>query len=115
MTRILRQEVGKRIVVLSTLLPIVKFDDATQGRINQLQQQVALTRIADQRLKTNEAEARANNALAKSVNNSPYVLVSRCLDDFDAMVKQGQTVPPGFSCWPTTGFAGVFAQSPSGK
>ncbi len=108
-TRIMRREVGTRIEVLSTILPLVTFDDETQGRINQLQQQVALTRVAQQELKTNEATARANAALAKSVNSSPNVLVSRCIDALSAMVKQHQPVPAGFSCWPGNGVAAVIA------
>lgn len=106
---IMRREVGTRIIVLSTILPLVTFDPETQGRINQLQQQVALTRVAQQQLKTNEATARANAALAKSVNSSPNVLVSRCVDALEAMVKSGQAVPAGFSCWPGNGVAAVIA------
>jgi hypothetical protein len=104
-------EVGKQVEVLSVLLPIVTYDPATQGRINQLQQQVALTRIAEQKLTTNKKEAAANAALAQSVNNSPNVLVSRCLDTLEAMVKAGQSVPAGFSCWPGGSLAGVIAGS----
>lgn len=102
-------EVGQQVEVLSVLLPIVTYDPATQGRINQLQQQVALTRIAEQKLTTNKKEAKANAALAKSVNNSPNVLVSRCLDTLEAMVKNGQSVPAGFSCWPGGSLTGVIA------
>lgn len=114
-TRILRNEIGRKIVVLSTILPIVSFDPATQGRINQLQQQVALTRISEQALKTNEAQAKANAALARSVDTSPNVLVSRCIDALDQMVKQGQPVPPGFSCWPGGGVAAVIAGPTAGR
>jgi regulator of protease activity HflC (stomatin/prohibitin superfamily) len=116
-TGIMKREVGQQIEVLSTLLPIVTFDPSTQGRINQLQQQVALTRIAQQELKTNEAKSRANAALAKSVNSSPNVLVSRCLDSLEAMVKANEPVPAGFSCWPGGGVAAVIANAagPGGK
>lgn len=108
-TRIMRREVGTRIIVLSTILPLVTFDAETQGRINQLQQQVALTRVAQQQLKTNEATARANAALAKSVNSSPNVLVSRCMDALEAVVKSHDPIPAGFSCWPGSGVAAVIA------
>lgn len=115
-TRIMREQIGNladaeqdRVIVLSTILQPLKFDDATQGRINQLQQQVALTRIAIQRKETNLAEAKANAALAASVNNSPNVLVARCLDTFEAMVKGNQSVPDGFSCWPGGNLAGILA------
>lgn len=99
-TEIMRARVGTRIKVISTIVPIITFDTATQSRINQLQQQVALTRIAEQEFQTNTKKAAANGALAKSVNSSPNVLVSRCLDTFEEMVKDHQVVPAGFSCWP---------------
>lgn len=105
----MRKEVGGQIDVLNTLIPIIHFDDATQKRINQLQQQIALTRIAEQEIKTNDARSRANNALAKSVATTPNVLVSTCLDILSTMVKQGQSVPPGFSCWPGSGLSGIIA------
>jgi regulator of protease activity HflC (stomatin/prohibitin superfamily) len=114
-TGIMRREIGDRVDVLSTILPLISFDDATQGRINQLQQQVALTRIAEQKRVTNIAEAKANEALAKSVNASPNVLVARCLDTLDTMVKQHQAVPAGFTCWPGGTLAGVIANQPGGK
>lgn len=105
------QDVNGRplITILNVQLPIVHFDSKTQDRINQLQQQVALTRIAGQQLETNRAQSKANAALAKSVNTSPNILVSRCLDILDAMVKNSQSVPAGFSCWPGNGVAAVIA------
>lgn len=109
-TKIMRREVGGRIVVLSTVIKIIHYDDATQQRINQLQQQVAQTAIAIQEQRTNKEKATANNKLAKSVDTSPNVLVARCLDILDNMVKAGQSVPAGFTCWPgDSKFAGVIA------
>lgn len=107
--------VGDRIEVVSVLMPIVKFDTDTQARINQLQQQVALTRIAGQAQQTAIKQATANNSLAKSVNNSPNVLVARCLDLLDVMVKAGQPVPAGFSCWPGGSGVGVLVQGNTPK
>lgn len=109
-TKIMTDEVGSRIEVLSTILPLVTFDQATQDRINQLQQQVALTRIATQEKETNKQVALANKALAKSVNTSPNVLVSRCFDALEAMVKTSQPVPAGgLSCWPGGGVSAIIA------
>lgn len=101
--------VGDQIEVISVQIPIVTYDGPTQDRINQLQQQVALTKIAEQRKTTNQKEAAANKALAESVNNSPNVLVSRCLDTMEAMVKARVAIPAGFSCWPGSGVAAVIA------
>jgi regulator of protease activity HflC (stomatin/prohibitin superfamily) len=104
---------GKPLIeVLNVQLPIVHFDDKTQDRINQLQQQVAQTQIANQREKTNAAESKANAALAKTKGGlSELVLVSRCIDWLDAEQKAGQAVPAGFSCWPggSSNFGGVVA------
>lgn len=97
------------IEVLSTIIPLITFDNETQGRINQLQQQVALTRVALQSKKTAKAQAQANKALAASVNTSPNVLVSHCISILETMVKNGQPVPAGFSCWPGGSLAGVIA------
>lgn len=108
----MQREIGPDgIRVLSTIIPIMRFDTETQGRINQLQQQIALTRIADQERLTNLAQSKANAALSKSVNHSPNVLVAQCLTILNQMVKQGQAVPAGFSCWPGSGVAGVIANS----
>lgn len=103
------------IEVLSTIIPLITFDPETQGRINQLQQQVALTRVALQSKKTATAQAQANKALAASVNTSPNVLVSHCISILETMVKNGQPVPAGFSCWPGTKLAGVIAAPAGGK
>jgi hypothetical protein len=108
----MQSEIGRDgIHVLNTLIPFIGFDPETQGRINQLQQQVALTRIADQEIVTNKAQAQANGALARSVNKTPNVLVAQCLTILNQMVKQGQSVPAGFSCWPGGSLTGVIANT----
>lgn len=75
-------------------ITFVYFADKTQDRINQYQEEVAKTRIAEQRKATAEAEAAANRELSASISNDPNVLVSKCLD----LVAEG--FKPGFSCWP---------------
>jgi hypothetical protein len=107
----MKREIGSQIEVLNTIIPIMTFDPQTQARINQLQQQIALTRIAEQEQKTNQAQSKANQALAASVNTSPNVLVAQCLAILSTMVKNGQSVPAGFSCWPGSGVAGVIADA----
>jgi hypothetical protein len=113
-TSTMRREIGSQIEVLNTIIPIVHYDDATQQKINQLQQQVAQTRIAEQAKVTNEKQAEANKALAASVNTSPNVLVAQCLTTLEEMVKNSQSVPPGFSCWPGNGVAAVIAGPTAG-
>jgi regulator of protease activity HflC (stomatin/prohibitin superfamily) len=99
-TKQMREEIGHQIEILNTIIPIAHFDSQTQSRINQLQQQIALTRIAEQQKVTNKAQADANKKLAPSISNNPNVLVAQCLDILNSMVKTHQTIPAGFSCWP---------------
>ncbi|QGG41893.1 SPFH domain-containing protein [Aeromicrobium yanjiei] len=96
----LRAQVGDQIDVKNVIIPLIHFDKPTQSKINLYQAEVANTRIAQQREKTATAQARANDKLKSSVSNNPNVLVSQCLDTFSEMVKEGQTIPIGFSCWP---------------
>jgi len=114
-TSTMRREIGTQIEVVNTIIPIVHYDDSTQAKINQLQQQVAQTRIAEQEKITNQKQADANKALAASVNTSPNVLVAQCLNTLEEMVKNGQAVPAGFSCWPGGSGTPVIANSSSGK
>lgn len=92
-------EIGDQIDVLSVIIPVVHFDDATQGRVNALQSQIAQTRIAEQAEQTAKAQAKANKQLAASVSNDPNVLVSKCLDLINEAVNKGYALPAGFSCW----------------
>lgn len=94
------RRVGSDVEVLSVILPLMRFDKQTQEKINAYQAEVANTRIAQQREATAKAQAQANRNLASSVSKDPNVLVSKCLDVLEDMVKDGQAVPIGFSCWP---------------
>ena len=91
-----KPEVDMRSLTIS----FIAFSDTTEARINDLQAEVAKTRVAQQQEATAAAQARANKILADSVSNDPNVLVSKCLDTLTAMVQAGQAVPPGFTCWP---------------
>ena len=109
----LSKRVGDDVEVKSVILPIVRFDQQTQEKINAYQAEVANTRIAEQREATAKAQAQANKNLAGSVSRDPNVLVSKCLDTLEEMVKAGQEVPIGFSCWP--GGAGTSVVLPQAK
>ena len=95
----MQQTVGNQLTVLSVMVPKLKFDNATQGRINALQAQIAQTRIAQQAEKTAAAQAAANKALAASVSKDPNVLVDKCLNIWNEMVSKGMALPAGSSCW----------------
>ena len=92
----LRAKVGGQIEIINVIVPLVNYDQATQDRINALNVEKANTRIAEQRAKTAEAEAKANEILSASVSNDPNVLVSKCLD----AAREAGISPLG--CWPNT-------------
>ena len=88
----MREKVGDKVDIHSVTLPIISFDEATQARIDELQSEIAKTRIAEQSEKTAEAEARANSKLEESV--SQETLTSKCLD----IVRE--TGGPVYGCFP---------------
>lgn len=105
------QAIGSQVEVLNTFISLVHLDSATQQKLNQLQQQVAATRIANQAQQTAAAQAAANQKLQASVSNDPNVLVSKCMDLMQDMINKGQSVPPGFNCWPGGSNTPVIAQT----
>lgn len=103
--------IGDRIDIESVIIPKVDYDDATQQRINQLQQEIGNTRIAQQRELTAEADARANAKIAASVSKDPNVLVSKCFDQQREMIEKGQQIPVGgLGCWSGTERTPVIVQ-----
>ena len=90
------REVTDQIEIINVIVPLVNYDEATQDRMNAVNVEKANTRVAEQRAKTAEAEAKANEILAASVSNDPNVLVGRCLD----AASDAHISPLG--CWPNT-------------
>ena len=90
------REVTDQIEIINVIVPLVNYDEATQDRMNAVNVEKANTRVAEQRAKTAEAEAKANEILAASVSNDPNVLVGRCLD----AARDAHISPLG--CWPNT-------------
>jgi hypothetical protein len=98
------KELGNQIEVLSVLVPIMHFDQATQDRLNKLQQQEAQTRIAIAAQQTNAAQAVANNDLTQNVDLSPAALESRCLSLLQEALGRGMNPQPAaFGCLGGTG------------
>lgn len=108
----LQKTIGDQIEVLSVFTPRPDYDEATESKISQYQQAIANTRIAAQEKQTAAQNAKANKILSSSVSHDPNVLVSKCFDALTNMVKEGQKVPAGFTCWPGGGTGVVI---PSGK
>jgi regulator of protease activity HflC (stomatin/prohibitin superfamily) len=90
------REVTDQIEIINVIVPLVNYDEATQDRMNAVNVEKANTRVAEQRAKTAEAEAKANEILAASVSNDPKVLVGKCLD----AAREAHISPLG--CWPNT-------------
>lgn len=88
----LEDKVGADISVKSVTIPIIDFDQSTQDKINELQAEIARTRIAEQKKETAGAEKQANEILESSVSDN--VLTSKCLDIIE---RSGQS-PLG--CFP---------------
>lgn len=94
---LLRQKVGDQIEILDVSVPVIDFDDATEGKINQLNAERAATAVAKQAQKTADAQAEANRKLASSVSNDPNVVVANCIN---------KALDKGISplgCWPGNG------------
>ena len=100
-----------QIDVLSVVIPQLTYQASVQERINQEDQQVAQTIIANEAIKTAQAQALANKTLANSVSNDPNVLVAQCMNVLEALQKSGGQIPVGFSCWPGGSNVGVIANS----
>jgi regulator of protease activity HflC (stomatin/prohibitin superfamily) len=92
-------ELNQWIDVKTVNIPLMNFDPATQDKINQLQQQVAATRVAQQAQLTAKAQATANSVLAASVSHDPNVLPDKCLNILKEAVDKGQALPAGFTCF----------------
>lgn len=93
---LLRQKVGNQVEILDVSVPVIDFDDATEGKINELNAERAKTSVALQAQKTAEAQKRANEIIASSVANDPNVVVSNCIN---------KALDKGISplgCWPGT-------------
>lgn len=75
-------------------MPTIDYDDGTEQKINQLNQERAATAVAEQAKKTAVEQAKANGELAGSVSHDPNVLVSKCLD-----IAREKSL--ALLCWPT--------------
>jgi regulator of protease activity HflC (stomatin/prohibitin superfamily) len=95
----MKHDIGRRINIVKVILPLAHYAPETQQRLEQIQQQYAETAIAQQQEITNKAQAKANEALAKSVNQNPGVLEAQCLQIVATAIKNNYGgLPAGFSC-----------------
>lgn len=90
--------IGKDIEIISVTLPIIAFDDSTQQKIDELQSEIARTRVAEQKKATSEQEAEANEILERSISDNS--LTSKCLDIIDRNGGSPLGCFPGSSAQP---------------
>ena len=92
---ILAAEVSSQVEILDVAVPTIDYDDGTEQKINQLNQERAATEVAKQAKRTATEQAAANGELAASVSHDPNVLVAKCLD---IAKEKGLAL----LCWPTS-------------
>lgn len=88
----MEEKIGAQIEVRAVNITLINFDEATQTRIDELQSEIARTRIATQKKETSTAEAESNKILEESVTEE--VLISKCLD----IIEESGQSPIG--CFP---------------
>jgi regulator of protease activity HflC (stomatin/prohibitin superfamily) len=93
----MQRDIGSQIDIHSVLIPFLHYDSATQDRLDAIQQQFGATAIAQQEIKTNQALALANAAIAKTSLTSG-VLEAECLGIVQDAEKTGYQLPVGFNC-----------------
>lgn len=97
-------DVGDLVTVQQITVSYVKLSDTAEKRINDYQASVQATRIAIQDQARKAAEAKGNDLLAESLNNTgPTVLVSKCLDALNTAIENNYALPAGFNCFGSTG------------
>lgn len=93
----MRSEIGSEgIDVLSVIMYPLTFAPSTQEKLNQLQTQVADTRVANQQIQTNKAQATANAELTR--DTSTQSLQQQCLTIMSDIVKAGHVPPINMNC-----------------
>lgn len=93
-TGILSKEVGEQVDIIDVNVPTISYDQGTEDKINQLNQQRAQTSIASEAQKTADAQAKANEIISRSISNDPNVVVQNCITA--AIAKN---ISP-LGCWP---------------
>lgn len=100
----MNSDIGNRIQIVSILMPLLRYDAATQARLNTIQQQYGATAIADQEIATNKALASADAQLAKVLAANPNVLVNECLQIVSTAEKDNfKGLPLALGCIPDSG------------
>lgn len=96
---IMEETLSEQIEVRSVTIPIINYDEATQGRIDQLQTEMANTRIAQQQKRTNTEISEGNKILEGSLTNQ--ILTDKCIDAVEKSGASPLGCFPGAAAVPT--------------
>ena len=97
--KIMEETLSEQIEVRSVTIPIINYDEATQGRIDQLQTEMANTRIAQQQKRTNTEISEGNKILEGSLTNQ--ILTDKCIDAVEKSGASPLGCFPGAAAVPT--------------
>lgn len=92
----MRRDIGDQIYVQQVIIPFARYDSSTQSRLNTIQAQYAEAAIAQEQIQINDAQAKANAAIANNVSGG--VLIAQCLSIVQNAEKTGYQLPAGFNC-----------------
>lgn len=94
----MKTDLTGQIIVKNVYMPLLHYDTATQGRLNQIQAQYAETAIAKELQVTNDAQSKANKAIGTPTLAQLQYL---CYQIVQTAEKTGFTgLPATFSCQP---------------
>lgn len=106
----LKHAIGGEVKIDLLNIPNIAYSPSVQKRINDVLTQKAQTLVAQQAEQTATYQAAANRTIAASVSKDPNVLLSRCLDLMQEIIKNGD-VPPVNMCNLGGGSAPVIVNS----
>lgn len=95
----MRGQLPAGITIVNVTIISIAFDPNVQAQINNITSAASATKVAQQQELTNQAIAKANQALAgNGANLTPAVLYQNCLNMTQAALKAGETLPVGWNC-----------------
>jgi len=77
---LLKKKVGAEVDILDVAVPTIDYDDKTEERINQINEERANTTKAEQEIKTNEARRQAAEKLAGMAPPDLRIAIANCLN-----------------------------------
>jgi len=98
---LLRTKVGKEVEILDVSVPTIDYDDKTEERINQINEERANTTKAGQEVETNKKKREAAEELAKMPPPDLRISIANCLNKMAETGKNLNCFPIGQGVVPT--------------